>query len=168
MNKIKPQNIGQKSWARHVYTTYFVQTIVLYCNPNIIFNFIRYTAVSDPESNVNPQVEDFGQGILQERLGKVIVSCRKISEIAGTWKQYSGRILSKFFLVDSLPNSCAFRQEPARTSSPGFIQQNVRCTLYFSEQRVKYRVHQNQQILCTFFFCLVHLLLQTLFFLTKY
>jgi len=29
--------------------------------------------------------------ILQERCGKVTGSCRKTTEIAGTWNQYSGR-----------------------------------------------------------------------------
>jgi hypothetical protein len=36
-------------------------------------------------------------------------SYKKIPEIAGIWKQYSGRKLSGFFPVDS----CAFRQELA-------------------------------------------------------
>jgi hypothetical protein len=39
------------------------------------------------------------RGILHERCGKVTGSCRKIPEIAGTWKQYSERKLSGFFLV---------------------------------------------------------------------
>jgi hypothetical protein len=46
--------------------------------------------------------------ILQERCGKVTGSCRKTPEIAGTWKQYSGRKFSGGFLSIS----CAFRQEP--------------------------------------------------------
>jgi hypothetical protein len=41
------------------------------------------------------------RGILQERCGKVTESCRKTPEIAGTWKQYSGRKLSGFFPVNS-------------------------------------------------------------------
>jgi len=47
------------------------------------------------------QVEDSGHQIMQERCGKVTVSCRKTQEIAGTWKQYSARKLSRFFPVDS-------------------------------------------------------------------
>ncbi len=50
------------------------------------------------------QVEGSGHRswrILQERCGKVTVSCRKTLEIAETWKQYSGRKLSEFFPVDS-------------------------------------------------------------------
>jgi hypothetical protein len=42
-----------------------------------------------------------GHQILQERCGKVIGSCRKTPEIAGTWNQYSGQKLSRFFPVDS-------------------------------------------------------------------
>ena len=41
------------------------------------------------------------RGILQERRGKVTRSCRKIPEIARTWKQYSNRKLTGFFPVDS-------------------------------------------------------------------
>ncbi len=39
--------------------------------------------------------------ILQKRFGKVTGSCKKTPEVAGTWKQYSGRKLSGFFPVDS-------------------------------------------------------------------
>ncbi len=39
--------------------------------------------------------------ILHERCGKVTGSCRKTPEIAETWKQYSNRVLSRFFPVDS-------------------------------------------------------------------
>ncbi len=58
------------------------------------------------------QVDDSGHRILQERCGKVTVSCRKASEIAGTWKQYSGRKIFGFSSGGFLPTSCAFRQEP--------------------------------------------------------
>ncbi len=47
------------------------------------------------------QVDDSGHRILQERCGKVTVSCRKAPEIAGTWKQYSDRKLFGFIPVDS-------------------------------------------------------------------
>ncbi len=47
------------------------------------------------------QIEDSGHPILQERYGKVTVSFRKTPEIAGTWKQYSGRKLPGFFPVVS-------------------------------------------------------------------
>ncbi len=57
------------------------------------------------------QVDDSGHRILQERYGKVIVSCRKAPEIAGTWKQYSGRKIFGFSSGGFLPTSCAFRQE---------------------------------------------------------
>ena len=39
--------------------------------------------------------------ILQERCEKVTGSCRKTPEIDGTWKQYFGRKLSRFFPMDS-------------------------------------------------------------------
>jgi hypothetical protein len=45
----------------------------------------------------NEVVADSSYRILQERCGKVTVSCRKTPEIAGTWKQYSGRKLCGFF-----------------------------------------------------------------------
>ncbi len=57
------------------------------------------------------QVDDSGHRILQERCGKVTVSCRKAPEIAGTWKQYSRRKIFGFSSGGFLPTSCAFRQE---------------------------------------------------------
>jgi hypothetical protein len=50
--------------------------------------------------------------ILQERCGKHTVSCKKTSEIAGTWKQYSDRNLPGFS-GGFLPTSRSFQQEPA-------------------------------------------------------
>jgi len=38
--------------------------------------------------------------IMQERCGKVTASFRKASDIAGTWKQYSGQKFFGFFPVD--------------------------------------------------------------------
>jgi hypothetical protein len=51
--------------------------------------------------------------ILQKRCAKVTGSFKKTLEIAGTWKQYSDRILSGFS-GGFLSTSCAFQQEPAR------------------------------------------------------
>jgi len=82
----------------------------IYSLPSELYLFIKHFIILLPSSMI-PATES--REILQKRCAKVTGSFKKTLEIAGTWPQYSDRILSGFF-GGFLSTSCAFWQEPAR------------------------------------------------------